>query len=72
MQAVEDGTDGHLWEYLERFRDYTRRHFSRRALVLCREKRTAVAVLALRANEAVFWAAATVYGQIKGLKPGVE
>lgn len=72
MQAVEDGTDGPLWEYLERFRDYTRRHFSRRALALCREKRTAVAVLALRANEAVFWAAATVYGQIKGLKPGVE
>lgn len=72
MQAVEGGADGPVWEYLKRFRSHTRRHFSQEALALCREKKTAAAVLALKANPAVFWGLAAVYGWAKRLKPGAE
>lgn len=72
MQAVEGGADGPVGEYLKRFQGNIRRHFSWRALFCCREKKTAAAVLALRAHIGIFRAAACLYGRIKPPKAGTE
>ena len=72
MQAVEGGADGPVGEYLKRFQGHIRRHFSWRALFCCREKKTAAAVLALRAHIGIFRAAACLYGRIKPPKAGTE
>lgn len=72
MQAVEGGADGPVEEYLKRFQGNIRRHFSWRALFCCREKKTAAAVLALRAHIGIFRAAACLYGRIKPPKAGTE
>lgn len=72
MQAVEGGADGPVGEYLKRFQGHIRRHFSWRALSCCREKKTAAAVLALRAHIGIFRAAACLYGRIKPPKAGTK
>ena len=70
MQAVEGGTDGSRWGYLRRFRDYTRRHFSQRALALCPDKKGMAAELALYAGIPFFGALAGAYRLVKPFKKG--
>lgn len=65
MQAVEDGAEGDVRDYLRRFREHTCRHFSRRALALSPEPKSAVAELALWAGAPVFEALASAYRRIK-------
>lgn len=73
MQALEDGADGSVQDYLKRFRDYTRRHFRWRAWSLCPDQKSAAAELALCVGTPAFRALAAVYGQIKRRrKNGVE
>lgn len=73
MQAVEGGADGSLRDYLKRFRDHTRRHFSWRAWALCPDQKSAAAELALYAGTPFFGALAAVYQRIKrGRKNGAE
>lgn len=71
MQAVEEGTpEGSLQDYLKRFRDYSRRHFNRKALALCPDKKSAAAELALCAGVWAFWTLAVVYKKIKSTGKG--
>ncbi len=67
MQAVEEGADGSVQDYLKCFRNTARRHFSWRALALCPEQKSAAAQLALCAGEPVFGALAAVYRFIKSM-----
>lgn len=73
MQAVENGTDGNLQDYLKRFRDHARCHFSWRAWKLCPDKKSLAAELALCAGVPVFGMLAAAYRMITPLwKGGVE
>lgn len=67
MQTVENGADGSRLNYMRRFRDDTRRHFSRRALALCPDGKSGAAELALYAGVPVFGALAAAYRLIKPL-----
>lgn len=72
-QALEEGADGSVRDYLRRFRDHTRRHFSWRAWGLCPEGKGRAAELALWAGTPVFQAMAALYRQIKHVrKSGTE
>ena len=69
MEAVEEGVaEGARRDYLRRFRDHTRRHFSQRALALCPDSRSAAAQLALCAGIPAFEALAAVYRLIKSTR----
>lgn len=68
MQALEHGADGDIRDYRKRFRDHTRRHFSRRAFALCPDGRSRAAELALYAGAPAFEALAVVYLLIKSLR----
>lgn len=73
MQALEDGADGSVRDYLRRFQAYTRRHFSWRAWGLCPDGKSRAAELALWAGTPVFQAMAALYRQIKRVrKSGTE
>ena len=66
MEAVERGMSGQsLTQYLERFRDSVRRHFSWKALALCPEKKGVAAELLLCAGVPFFRGAAALYKGIK-------
>lgn len=68
MQAVETGADGSIRDYLKRFRNTVRHHFSWRALTLCPDKKDAAAQLALCAGIPAFGALAAVYRLIKSMR----
>lgn len=68
MQAMETGADGSVRDYLKRFQAAARRHFSRRALALCPDKKDAAAQLALCAGIPVFGTLAAVYRLIKSMR----
>jgi len=69
MLAVEaDMPAGKLSGYLKRLCQNTRRHFSRRALMLCRERKVRAAALLLYAGKTVFFGTAVAYRQIKRWK----
>ncbi len=73
MQAAESGVDGSAGDYLRRFRDDTRRHFSWSAWRLCPDQKSMAAELALCAGVPVFEALAALYRLIKPLrKNGME
>ena len=65
MQVVEDGAEGDPRDFLRRFRDSARRHFSREALALRPDRKSAAAQTALRTGVPVFGALAAVYRRIK-------
>ena len=68
MQAVENGADGSVRDYLKYFRNTARRHFGWRALALCPDQKSAAAQLALCAGIPVFGALAAVYRLIKSVR----
>lgn len=69
MQTVEEGAaEGVSRDYLKRFRDHTRRHFSRRALALSPDGKSAAAQLALHASAPAFGALAAVYRLLKSMR----
>lgn len=69
MLAMEANMpSGMQYGYLKRLCQNTRRHFSRKALMLCQEKKVTAAALLLYAGASVFQEAARVYGQIKRWK----
>lgn len=69
MQTVAEGAaEGASRDYLKRFRDHTRLHFSRRALALAPDGKSWAAQLALCAGLPVFWVLAALYRLIK--RPG--
>ena len=73
MQALEDGADGGVRDYLRRFQAYTRRHFSWQAWGLCPDGKSRAAELALWAGTPAFQAMAALYRQIKRVeKSGTE
>ena len=73
MQALEDGAEGNVRDYLKRFRAHTRRHFSWRAWALGPDGKSRAAELALWAGTPVFQVMATLYRQIKRVrKRGTE
>lgn len=62
MDAVAQGTAaGTLPEYLRRFRESLRRHFSWEALALCPERKGVAAELLLYAGTTAFWGSALLY-----------
>lgn len=68
MQALEDGAEGSVREYLKRFREHTRRHFSWRAWALGPDGKSRAAELALWAGTPVFQAMAALYRQRKRVR----
>lgn len=68
MQAVEAGAAGGRGDYLKRFRDHTRRHFSHKALSLCPDRKSMAAELALFMGIPAFWCLAAVYRVVKKRK----
>ncbi len=68
MQVMETGADSSARDYLKRFRNTARRHFSWRALTLCPGKKDAAAQLALCAGVPFFGALAAVYRLIRSMR----
>ncbi len=65
MDAVAQGTAaGTLPEYLRRFRESLRRHFSWEALALCPERKGVAAELLLYAGTTTFWGSALLYQRV--------
>ena len=65
MEAIEEGADGNVQDYLKRFRDAVRRHVSLKALALCPDIKTLAAELALWAGVPFFKVLAAAYRVIK-------
>lgn len=73
MQTIENGADMNTQGYLKWFRDHTRRQFSRQALMLCPDYKSAAAQLALWTGIPVFKTLAAVYRRIAPIsKRGME
>ena len=68
MQTVSADADKNTRNYLERFRDVVRCHFSWRALALCPDGKSAAAELALWGGIPIFKALAAIYRLIKHMK----
>ncbi|MCI8406790.1 MAG: glycosyltransferase family 2 protein [Lawsonibacter sp.] len=68
MQSMEIGTESSVRDYLKRFRNTVRFHFSWRALTLCPDKKSVAAQLALCAGVPAFGALAVVYRLIKSMR----
>ena len=67
MQTVENGAEGSPRDYLKRFRNDARRHFSWKAWALRPNKKSMAAELALCAGLPVFEGMAAVYRRLKPL-----
>ena len=65
MQAMENGADGSVRDYLKYFRSTARHHFGWRALALCPDQKSAAAQVALCAGIPAFEALAAVYRLMK-------
>ncbi len=68
MQTVSADADKNTRNYLERFRDVVRRHFSWRALALCPDGKSVAAELALLGGIPIFKVLAAIYRLIKHMK----
>lgn len=68
MQTVSADADKNTRNYLERFRDVVRCHFSWRALALCPDGKSAATELALWGGIPIFKVLAAIYRLIKHMK----